>query len=77
MDEAELDGFNLQRAGEPDHLAAFIDLVVPELQNRGLYKTAYRDGTFRQKLFGQGDRLPGHHPAAGHRRPFGATTGSH
>jgi FMN-dependent oxidoreductase (nitrilotriacetate monooxygenase family) len=67
MKDAELDGFNLQRSGEPDHLIDFIDLVVPELQNRGVYKTAYRDGTFRKKLFGQGDRLPDRHPAARHR----------
>ena len=64
---AELDGFNLQRSGEPDHLADFIELVVPELQNRGIYKRAYREGTFRQKLFGKGDRLPSRHPAARYR----------
>ena len=68
MEEAGVDGFNLQRSGEPDHLIDFIDLVVPELQNRGRYKTAYRDGTFRQKIFGAGDRLPAGHPAARHRR---------
>ncbi len=68
MAEADLDGFNLQRSGEPDHLADFIDLVIPELQNRGVYKTAYRDGTFRHKLFGKGDRLLAHHPAAKFRR---------
>jgi alkanesulfonate monooxygenase SsuD/methylene tetrahydromethanopterin reductase-like flavin-dependent oxidoreductase (luciferase family) len=69
MAEAELDGFNLQRSGEPDHLIDFIDLVVPELQNRGIYKRAYRDGTFRHKLFGKGDRLLDYHPAARHRPP--------
>ena len=69
MADAELDGFNLQRSGEPDHLADFIDLVVPELQNCGIYKRAYREGTFRQKLFGKGDRLPGRHPAARYRPP--------
>lgn len=67
MAEADLDGFNLQRAGEPQHLADFARLVVPELQNRGCYKHAYRQGTFRQKLFGKGDRLPAHHPASRHR----------
>jgi alkanesulfonate monooxygenase SsuD/methylene tetrahydromethanopterin reductase-like flavin-dependent oxidoreductase (luciferase family) len=46
----------------------FIDIVIPELQDRGLYKTAYADGSLRQKLFGQGDRLPGRH-AAGVFRP--------
>ena len=64
MEEADIDGFNLQRSGEPQHLTRFIDLVVPELQNRGVYKTAYRDGTFRQKLFGAGDRIHSDHPAA-------------
>ena len=31
MADAEIDGFNLERAGEPDYLADFIELVVPEL----------------------------------------------
>ena len=64
MVEAEIDGFNLHRSGEPDHLSDFIDLVVPELQNRGIYKTEYREGTFREKMFGKGDRLLPEHPAA-------------
>jgi len=64
MHEADIDGFNLHRSGEPDHLRDFIDLVVPELQNRGIYKTEYRPGTFRQKLFGKGDRLRDDHPAS-------------
>ncbi len=64
MAEADIDGFNLNRSGEPQHLVDFIDLIVPELQNRGVYKTAYREGTFRQKLFGAGDRISGGHPAA-------------
>jgi FMN-dependent oxidoreductase (nitrilotriacetate monooxygenase family) len=64
MEEAEIDGFNLQRSGEPQHLRDFVDLVVPELQNRGVYKTAYREGSFRQKLFGAGDRIHRDHPAA-------------
>lgn len=64
MEEAEIDGFNIQRSGEPQHLSDFADLVVPELQNRGVYKAAYRDGSFRQKLFDAGDRIHGGHPAA-------------
>jgi hypothetical protein len=42
--------------------------VVPELQNRSAYKTAYAPGTLRQKLFGEGDRLPERHAAAAFRR---------
>lgn len=67
MNEAEIDGFNLHRSGEPQHLIDFIDLVVPELQNRGVYKTAYRPGSFRQKLFGAGDRIGANHPALQYR----------
>jgi alkanesulfonate monooxygenase SsuD/methylene tetrahydromethanopterin reductase-like flavin-dependent oxidoreductase (luciferase family) len=64
MEEAEIDGFNIQRSGEPQHLIDFVDLVVPELQDRGVYKTAYRDGSFRHKLFGNGGHIEGGHPAA-------------
>ena len=64
MEQAEIDGFNVQRSGEPQHLSEFVDLVVPELQNRGVYKTAYRDGSFRQKLFSAGDHIHAGHPAA-------------
>jgi len=43
---------------------------VPELQSRGVYKTVYREGTLREKLFpGRGARLPAVHPAAGYRCP--------
>ena len=67
-EEADIDGFNLHRSGEPQHLTDFASLVVPELQNRGAYKTAYREGTFREKLFGEGDRIHAGHPAAAYRR---------
>ena len=57
-DETDVDGFNLFRLVVPESLNAFVDLVVPELQSRGVYKTAYRDGTLREKLFpGRGPRL--------------------
>ena len=41
---------------------------MPELQRRGVYKTAYREGTLREKLFGRGPRLPATHPADAFRR---------
>ncbi|MDR2329312.1 MAG: hypothetical protein LBE58_06940, partial [Comamonas sp.] len=47
----------------PECFGDFIDLVVPELQSRGLHKSAYAPGTMRHKLFGQGDRLPAQHHA--------------
>lgn len=66
----DIDGFNLVRLVAPESLVAFVDLVVPELQSRGLYKTAYRDGTLCEKLFPDGDSLlPTSHPAAQYRQP--------
>ena len=62
--EADVDGFNLSRTVIPECLEDFIDLIVPVLQDRGAFKTAYSLGTYRQKLFGAGDRLPDDHPAA-------------
>ena len=64
MTNADVDGFNLSRTVMPECLEAFIDLVVPVLQERGLYKTAYTSGTYREKLFGAGPLLPVGHPAA-------------
>jgi hypothetical protein len=32
-----------------------------------VYRTAFDEGTLRQKLFGRGDRLPPTHPGARHR----------
>jgi FMN-dependent oxidoreductase (nitrilotriacetate monooxygenase family) len=66
--ETDIDGFNLARTVAPECYADFIELVVPELQNRGSYKTAYAPGTFRHKLFGGGDRLPERHAAHIYRR---------
>lgn len=66
--ETGLDGFNLTRTVAPESYADFIDLVIPELQRRGSYKTAYDSGTLREKLFPEGGaRLPGQHPGAGYR----------
>ena len=64
MTEADLDGFNLTYQVMPETFTDFINLVVPELQRRGLYKHAYAPGTYREKLFGAGPRLAAPHPAA-------------
>lgn len=63
VEEGGIDGFNLTRTVVPESFEDFVDLVVPELQARGRYKTAYAEGTLRRKLFG-GDRLALPHPAA-------------
>ena len=65
--ETDVDGFNLTRTVAPETYREFIDLVIPELQTRGLYKEAYEEGTLRQKLFGQGAKLPDNHTAAQYR----------
>ncbi|WP_028225534.1 LLM class flavin-dependent oxidoreductase [Paraburkholderia ferrariae] len=68
IDEADVDGFNLSRTVVPESYEDFVDLIVPELQDRGLYKTAYAPGTLRQKLFGEGDTLPSRHAGASFRQ---------
>lgn len=69
IDVGEIDGFNLTRIVAPETWEDFARLVVPELQNRGRYRTSYgEDATLRQRLFGQGDRLPASHAAARWRR---------
>jgi len=64
VEETDIDGFNLAYALTPGTFADVADLVVPELQARGLFKYDYAPGTFREKLFGRGARLPANHPAA-------------
>jgi FMN-dependent oxidoreductase (nitrilotriacetate monooxygenase family) len=64
VEETDVDGFNLAYALTPGTFADMADLVVPELQARGLFKHDYAPGTFREKLFGRGPRLPANHPAA-------------
>ncbi|MDR3531052.1 MAG: LLM class flavin-dependent oxidoreductase [Rhodopila sp.] len=68
VEETGIDGFNLSRIVTPESLEDFIHLVVPVLQDRGVYKREYASGPLRQKLFGHA-RLPETHPAAGHRHP--------
>lgn len=67
VDEGDIDGFNLARAVVPESFEDFVDIVVPALQSRGAYKTAYADGSLRQKLFGAGDRLNPRHYGHGFR----------
>ncbi len=67
VDETGIDGFNLSRTVVPESYDDFVDLVVPALQDRGVYKTAYAHGSLRQKLFADGDRLPARHAGATYR----------
>jgi alkanesulfonate monooxygenase len=64
VEDTGVDGFNLAYALSPGSFVDIADLVVPELQTRGLFKRDYAPGTLREKLSGRGSRLPDSHPAA-------------
>jgi FMN-dependent oxidoreductase (nitrilotriacetate monooxygenase family) len=66
VEQADIDGFNLARTVVPDCLTDFATLVVPVLRERGLLPDG-GGGTYRNRLFGAGDRLAPPHPAAAHR----------
>ncbi|NML43246.1 LLM class flavin-dependent oxidoreductase [Ramlibacter sp. G-1-2-2] len=44
------DGFNVMPPVLPQSLNEFVELVVPELQRRGLFRTAYEGRTLRENL---------------------------
>lgn len=68
VEDTGIDGFNLAYTVAPESICDFVDLVVPELQQRGAYKTEYKAGTLREKLFHASPRLQQPHPAAKFRR---------
>ncbi len=75
VDETGIDGFNLVRTVEPAGLRAFTELVVPELQDRGRYKTEYAPGTFREKMFPHGGpHLPADHTGSRFRGTAGTSS---
>jgi FMN-dependent oxidoreductase (nitrilotriacetate monooxygenase family) len=44
------DGFNIQPPYMPDGAEDFVNLVIPELQRRGLFRTEYEGTTLRENL---------------------------
>ncbi len=44
------DGFNIMPSHFPDGLTDFVEMVVPILQERGLYRTEYESGTLRDRM---------------------------
>jgi FMN-dependent oxidoreductase (nitrilotriacetate monooxygenase family) len=44
------DGFNVLPPTTPEGLNDFVDLVIPELQRRGLFRTEYEGNTLRENL---------------------------
>ncbi|QPF76274.1 LLM class flavin-dependent oxidoreductase [Roseateles sp. DAIF2] len=61
QDATGIDGFNLAYAVAHETFRDVVELVVPELQQRGRYRRDYRPGTLRQQLFGAGSRLNERH----------------
>lgn len=50
FDNEAADGFNVLPPVLPGSLDDFVDLVIPELQRRGLFRTAYEGKTLRENL---------------------------
>lgn len=61
VDEIDIDGLILHYAINPGSFEDVANFVVPELQRRGAYKLEYAEGSLRNKIFGNGDRLPDSH----------------
>ncbi|MFC5704435.1 LLM class flavin-dependent oxidoreductase [Cohnella faecalis] len=66
IEETGADGFNIGHIIQPGTVESFVDLVVPELQKRGLTQKEYAEGTYRNKLFGEGPHLREDHPGQLH-----------
>jgi|SRR5271154_3613632 len=54
VNETDIDRFNLAYVVTPVTFSDFVDLAVPEMQGRGIYKTEYLEGTLHEKLCGTG-----------------------
>ena len=67
MEETGIDGFNLAWVESPRTFHDVVRYLVPELQRRGAYKTAYAEGTLREKLLGRGPYLKAPHAGASFR----------
>ncbi len=67
QEETGVDGFNLAYVVAHETFESVAGYLVPELQRRGAFRTAYTPGTLRHQLFGKGDRLAAPHPGASYR----------
>lgn len=66
--EAGVDGFNIAYATSPGTMEDFVELVVPELERRGLVSDK-QEGTYRENLFGKGQtHLPDNHVGKQYRK---------
>lgn len=50
FNERVADGFNLMPPSLPSSLEDFVDMIIPELQKRGLFKDTYTGNTLREHL---------------------------
>mgnify|MGYP001167341428 FL=1 len=50
FEQGAADGFNVMAPTFPDGLNDIVDLVIPELQRRGLFRTEYEGTTLRENL---------------------------
>jgi alkanesulfonate monooxygenase SsuD/methylene tetrahydromethanopterin reductase-like flavin-dependent oxidoreductase (luciferase family) len=66
--DTDVDGFNVSYAVTPDSFVDLVELVIPELQRRGVFKHEYAEGTLREKLSGGSARVRATHPAAAFHR---------
>ena len=58
QEETDIDGFNLTFAIAHESMRDVVELIVPELQRRGRYRTEYKEGTLRHQVFERGPYLP-------------------
>src|SRR5699024_6033244 len=71
QDETDIDGVNPAYHITPGTFEDVVEYIVPELQDRGRYKTEYSKSTLRHKLFGRADQLPANQVGASYK--LGAT----
>ncbi|KAI1344642.1 Nitrilotriacetate monooxygenase component A/pristinamycin IIA synthase subunit A [Xylariaceae sp. FL0016] len=66
VEEADVDGFNVGSVTNPSSWEDVVDLLVPVLQERGLYWKEYDvpGGTFRENLVGQKELRDDHYGAS-------------
>ena len=73
LDDDGLDAINLRQWHTFGTLTDFVEQVVPELQRRGRFRTAYEPGeTLRERLFDAGPWLGSEHPAHRYRDALSA-----
>ncbi len=64
VEDTGIDGFNVLPNVQPGGFDDLVDLVIPELQRRGRFRTAYEGKTLRERFSGPGcPRLSDDHPA--------------